>query len=71
VVVQHSSGVMAYIEELQSRFPSLRFLVLGGADCPADEIEPGLKVIVPRLRPGEEIEARLNYVEAKNQLIGE
>lgn len=73
VVVQHSSGVMKYLDELQARFASLRFLVLGGADCPEDEaeIEPGMKIIVPRLRPGEELAARQTHINVKSQLIGD
>ncbi len=71
VVVQHSSGVMQYVDALQARFPTLRFLVLGGADCPEDEIEPGLKVIIPRLQPGEEVQARQNHSYIKSQLIGD
>lgn len=71
VVVQHSSGVMPYIAELQSRFPSLRFLVLGGADYPQDETEPGLTVIVPPLQPGEETEARQAHAYIKRELIGD
>lgn len=68
-VVQHSAGLMQYLDALKAHFPSLCFLVLGGAGLSEDDLEPGMRIIVPRLGPNEEANARDSHGYVRGVLI--
>lgn len=69
VVVKHSAGLMQYLDALKAHFPSLCFLVLGGAGLSDDDLEPGMRIIVPRLGPNEEADARESHEYVRGVLI--
>ncbi|WP_285713645.1 toll/interleukin-1 receptor domain-containing protein [Erythrobacter oryzae] len=70
VVMRYSAGLMQHLKALKQRFPTLCFIVLGGADSDEAAGLPGLRIIEPRLGPDDVARAQLQYDNINSQLTG-